>query len=51
MKSGEAALLVSTKSEAIRIVVEKHKKMIGQRYIEFNEIFVEEFEIFDKRER
>jgi hypothetical protein len=50
-KSGWAAVLCGKKSEALRAVAEKDKKMMGNRYIELNEILVDEYEIFDKLDR
>lgn len=32
-------------------MAEKDKKMMGNRYIELDEILVEEYEIFDKLDR
>ena len=43
--------MCAKKSDALRVVAEKDKKMMGNRYIELNEILVEEYEIFDKLDR
>jgi RNA recognition motif-containing protein len=47
-KSGQACVQFQTKSDSLRALAERHKKSLGQRWIELIEIDQSEYENFNK---
>lgn len=46
-KSGQACILFNTKDDLQRALTERHKQNLGNRWIELNEIELQEYERFD----